>query len=225
MKTANFRFSPGAQLYVKHLEVVNGIRNSKSADAKHLRNEYADVIKAMREEAYQSVGEFADAFLLQLAEHPWGDKGLCLRGKKTYSVKSYSGARINYRWLEGADERRKQKTPFECEVGKIYFGSPVWETICNLDDDSKVRTAFGIFNPLASSSLRVVIGYEGSDAQEKARVLAIAKGEDLGKFEEEREDSCSVQVVINSDDPAGSAAEQIRKLLLALYRIRTSRAA
>jgi len=217
MNDRTFRFSPGAMLYGKNLDIVTEIRESKSDAAQRLCEEYAVVRNEMREEAYRSIAEFGDLFLERLSAEPWDRPGLQLVSKKTYSVKSYAGASINYRWLEGLRGSQRAKAPFTFDAGMVYFAFPILEKLKNVSNDDVMRDSFGVFDLLDLARLNVWVGYESSNSQQKNKVLDIANNKEFGDFEGKEDMCCTMWLPLRADDPVGSAVERASALLRALY--------
>ena len=106
MSTYRFQFTSAAQLYVKHLEVIREIRDSKSKDAKHLYAKHLKIVEEMRAETYRNIAEFGNVLLKLLCEK----EGLA--HKETNPVGSFAGGKIHYLWIEADFGQRKEtKSP------------------------------------------------------------------------------------------------------------------
>lgn len=128
MITHSFQFSSAAQLYVKHLESIKEIRDSKSKDAKDLYAKYVRIVKEIRAETYRNIDEFGKILLEVLREK----EGLA--HKETAPVGQYAGGKIHYLWIEKTKEKEKKRKVRE--VGMVFFALPIPNKVTENNDAS-----------------------------------------------------------------------------------------
>jgi len=212
MSNYQFRISSAAQLYVKHLEVIREIRDSKSKDAKHLYAKHLKIVEEMRAETYRNIAEFGNVLLKLLC----GKEGLA--HKETTPVGSYAGGKIHYLWIEAASDKEKKRKVRE--VGMVSFALPIPNKVKN-SNDATWETYWGVFDIVRTHRFKVWVNYEGSDLQARQQILELARNKQFGTFHEDESESnysiCSMWIPLKSDNLVGSAAETLKSLVRKVY--------
>ena len=155
MITDSFQFSSAAKLYVKHLESIKEIRDSKSKDAKDLYAKYEKIVKEMRAETYRNIAEFGKILLELLCEK----EGLA--HKETAPVGQFAGGKIHYLWIEKVKDKEKKRKVRE--VGMVSFALPIPNKVKD-NNDASWETYWGAFDIVGADRIKVWVGYEGSDS-------------------------------------------------------------
>lgn len=215
MNTGTFEFSFAARRYVENVHLVVEIHSSTLEEAQRLAREYESVIGDMRAEAYQAIADFGDVLLRKLASQPWNKEGVRLCRSSSYTVKSWAGAKIRYRWLESLAQKENDDQSYWW----ISLMFPVPEKIRSIEEDTKLRGMF--FDVIAKHRLTVNVGYEGSDEVKREKIVGLAKNIDTGIMKR-REDSCDTCISFDPHAPVESSLEKITQLLRDIYAIENS---
>jgi len=175
------------------------------SEAAKLYAKNIDLIKEMREETFRSTAEFGDKLVKRLPIE-LGNEHLCM--KKTASGGAYIGCGIHYLWI-GRDEKEE----WEQKVGMIAFVFPVPGKVLSEDN---VQSEFAVFDIAAANRIGVSVKYEGSDADVRNRIMALASFDNLGELVTKRSTDFYLWILLEPEDPVGSAAKRLAVLLRAV---------
>lgn len=218
MSSQTFQFSAAARLYCQNVAVVDEIKKSKAADARKLYKENKALINEMKAEAYQEVATFGDLVLKELARLPWEQEGVRLCQQTTFTVKSWKGQRINYRWLRPATEQENGKERVEGRY--IALVVPKLDIIMGLDDDTYLHKYFDVHTK-AQITVGLVCDVSDESRSHLVTTLAkmLAKNNAIGTFSNKADEWDYIIMPIDLDNPVSPVVERIAALLRAIYEI------
>lgn len=175
------------------------------SEAARLYVKNIDVMREMREETFRSISEFRDKLLKRLPIE-LGNEHLCV--KKTASGGAYIGCGIHYLWI-GHDEREE----WDRKVGMISFVFPIPNKVIS---EEQIQSEFGVFDIVAANRIKVWVSYNGSVADVRNGIMALASNDSLGELIDKRPTNFILWIHLEPDDPVASAAKRLAALLRAV---------
>lgn len=215
MKPPAFQFTPAARLYCENADTVDEIQRSMAPEAQELCTRHRDLLLHMRSEAYQSVAAFGDVLLRELSLVPWQATRVQLCEQTTYTVKSWRGQRINYRWLRPMAGLGGEKRP-TAEESCIALFFPIPEVVVSSADDTKLRKCFEI---ITKHQLPVGLVCDASAQRVWRRMEALAQSAAFGALARPKAkgDWGTMSLPLDPSNPMSTVVERVEALLRAIY--------